>query len=98
MALKKSRSSCWDLFTNYIFFLWDGLGFFGFDGNKLDRLKGIKPRWYDPFFNKGWILNKLIILAIMVYVLNGNFEKLGDIKSQTLNKEKGSKYTFEVQN
>ena len=50
-----AKDSLKDYLFNYIFLLWDGLGFFGFDDNKLERLKGKKPNWYDRFTNKRWV-------------------------------------------
>ena len=70
-----------ELINEYLFFLWDGLGFFGFDDNKLERLYGKKPRWFDPFFNKRWMLSQLTMLAIIAYILYESFITVGDIKS-----------------
>ena len=97
MAGIKSKTSCTKLLNEYLFFLWDGMGFFGFDDNKLDRLEGKKPRWYDPFFNKRWMFSNLILLAIIGYIIYENFLKLGDTKSQTLSKEENPDYTFDVE-
>ena len=60
---------CCELFTSYVYLLWDGLGFFGFDDNKLERVKGKEPRWYDRFVNKRWILFNLSIIAFVIVLL-----------------------------
>ena len=83
----KSKSNCKSYLTNYLFLLWDGLGFFGFDDNKLGRLEGKKPKWHDRFFNKRWLASNLILAAVLDYVLIGQYSTLGDQKSLSLIKE-----------
>ena len=51
------------------FLFWDGFGFFGFDDNKLGRLKGSPPRWYDPFLNVRWMIGNIIAVAICIYII-----------------------------
>ena len=46
---KKQKSNSWTLFKEYIYILWDGVDQFEHDDNKLERLRGKKPRWYDRF-------------------------------------------------
>ena len=74
--------------TNYIFLLWDGVGFFGFDDNKLERLKGKKPKWYDRFSNKRWLAANLVVILAMLQVLGDQYHILGTVKKQILNSEK----------
>lgn len=64
---KKQNLYC-QLLKSYLFLMWDGLGFFGFDDNKLDRLKGRPPKWYDRFYNKRWIAAKIITLSFVLYI------------------------------
>jgi hypothetical protein len=66
---KNRKDTNIDYFKNYIFLLWDGLGFFGFDDNKLERLKGKKPKWYDKFSNKRWVVARLILSIVFINVL-----------------------------
>jgi hypothetical protein len=63
------KTSCFEVVINYLYLLWDGLGFYGFDDNKLDRLKGVKPRWYDKFTNKRWLVANLVVGILIVYIL-----------------------------
>ena len=67
--------------SEYLFLMWDGLGFFGFSDIKLERLKGIKPHWYDRFKIKRWVLMNIIILLLYIYILIGVFNTLGDVKT-----------------
>ena len=53
----------------YIELLFDGLGFFGFDEFKLNRLKGIPPKWTDRFWAKNWLASNLIMLALVLFIL-----------------------------
>ena len=62
--------NCCELFTTYIYMMWDGLGFFGHDDNKLGRLRGKKPKWYDRFVNKRWMLFNLTFLFLVISILS----------------------------
>ena len=62
--------NCCDAVTQFIYVLWDGLIFFGHDDNKLERLKGIPPRWFDRFKNRRWLLfNISFVVALTVIFL-----------------------------
>ena len=71
VAIPKSESNWKDYLTNYIFLIWDGLGFFGFDDNKLKRLTGKKPLWHDRFFNKRYVASQFILAVVLGFVLIG---------------------------
>ena len=79
---KSNTNKCCDYFQSYIYLLWDGLGFFGFSDTKLNRLKGIKPRWYDRFLSKRWVAFNITSLVLVTYVLIEQLKILGNIKSQ----------------
>ena len=49
----------------FIFMIWDGLGFFGFSPNKINRLKGQPPRWWDRFFNFKYMAVHLLFAAVV---------------------------------
>ena len=51
MNIKYKHESRRELISELIFILWDGMTFFDHDDNKLERLEGKSPRWYDRFFN-----------------------------------------------
>ena len=65
----------------YINVLFDGLAFFGFDEVKLNRLKGIPPKWTDRFFTKEWLLRNLILFSIFVFIMNQTVSEFGSLKS-----------------
>ena len=68
--LKRARSDqCCKYFSTYLFLLWDGLGFFGFDDHKLKRLKGIQPKWYDRFKDKTWLAFNLTSVVVVIVIL-----------------------------
>ena len=93
---KTNELSLSNYLSNYIFLLWDGTGFFGFDDNKLERLKGKKPRWYDRFSNKRWLATNVIVGLAIIYVLSGQYELLGSIKQQVLKREQEEKLEINV--
>ena len=75
------RDKCCSLLVEYIYLLWDGMTFFGFDDNKIKRLDGVKPRWYDRFTNKRWLLFNFTFVAAFMAVCVSEFNLLGNIKS-----------------
>ena len=93
---KQKKNICCTIFPTFIYLLWDGMMFFGTDDNKLDRLKGIKPRWYDRFLNKRWITFNLVFLGIMLYVTITHYDLLGSVKSQQMNKKLLSEFNSPV--
>ena len=82
-ATKNSNAKIFcSLVTSFVFLLWDGLVFFGHDDNKLERLKGVKPWWYDRFLNKRWLVFEFVMTGAMYAVLNYELGLIGTIKSQ----------------
>jgi hypothetical protein len=80
-----------------LFLFWDGFGFFGVDDNKLNRLKGIPPRWYDPFFNWRWMIGNVVAVSIVFYILLTELGEFGYVKSQELGRANEIKYDFIAQ-
>lgn len=64
---------------------WDGVGFFGFDHKKLDRLeKGAPPvYWYSRFKSLYYTLSLIMITGAIIYIVVGEISKLNTVKSQT---------------
>ena len=74
------KSTLCDQIKAYLWMLWDGLEFFGFDDTKLARLNGHPTSYMDKFKNKKWIGTTVLGLTIVLYVLISSIEKLGSIK------------------
>ena len=72
---------CCSMSLEYIYLLWDGMVFFGHDDNKINRLNGIKPRWFDRFTNRRWLLFNLTFVTALLVVCFSEFDLLGGIKS-----------------
>ena len=76
--------------SQYIFMFWDGLGFFGTDITKLERLKKVKdktdpkgykgPKWYDKFKSCQWFTTSLILISISIHVIRLEIDKLGTVE------------------
>jgi hypothetical protein len=94
---KERKESFWLLLKEILFLFWDGFGFFGVDDNKLNRLKGIPPRWYDPFFNWRWMIGNVVAVSIVFYVLLTELGEFGHVKSQELGRANEIKYDFIAQ-
>jgi len=64
--------------------VWDGLGFFGTDHTKLNRLKGEKVNFWTPFKSYKVLILSTIGFIVAVTVILMEFNKLGKEKSQTI--------------
>ena len=65
----KKKAACCQEVKQYSWYIWDGMGFFGSDSLKLDRLKGKEPKWTDAFLDGTWILTKIMIALIIIIIL-----------------------------
>ena len=95
MPTNRCSNFC-DLFLTYIYLMWDGLVFFGYDDNKLQRLKGIKPRWYDRFLNKRWLFFNMTFAIILSIVLMTQLQTLGQVRAQEKQSENLNEYIFKA--
>ena len=50
------------------FYLYDGQGFFGFDEQKIHRIRGTPARWYDHFRIKRYLAFKIFLTALFIWV------------------------------
>ena len=94
---KQRKESVWLMTKEILFLFWDGFGFFGFDDNKLPRLKGQAPRWYDPFCNWRWMIGNIVAVGIVAYILITELGEFGHVKSQELGRAVEIKYDFAAQ-
>jgi hypothetical protein len=49
--------------------IWDGLGFFGFDDTKLDRLKGKPLDFCTKFYSVKWVITSFLAIIVIIIVL-----------------------------
>ena len=96
MSKAENKAESLNILKNFAYLLWDGLNFFGHDDNKLDRLKGKDPKWYDRFLNARWVLFRILLVAVLVVVFMGQYDLLGTIKSQELTTKPLMNYTESV--
>ena len=61
--------------------MWDGLGFFGFDDTKLDRIKGKEVTWCTPLLSMKSTPLMLVGIAVMAYIIINEAGNLGKLKS-----------------
>ena len=57
--------------------LWDGLGFFGFDDTKLDRIKGKEVTWFTPMQSLKSTPLVIIGIVVMTYIIFKEAVNLG---------------------
>ena len=74
--------------------MWDGLGFFGFDDTKLDRLKGVPVTFKTKFSSAKAIILSLLALVVITYVILKEAWNLGKQKSQTVSLIQNEKFTY----
>ena len=77
----RRKHSRWKHLKEYIWMLWDGSDFFGFDDTKLARLNGEKTSYFDKFKNKKWLAVTMTMIFIGIVVLMRETSKLGTVKS-----------------
>lgn len=91
----------WNRSYPNLLLVWDGLGFFGFDDTKLDRLKAKnkdKPASFlSKFTSIRWILLSLssFVAVIVILILEGG--KLNTLKSKQINLDQQIEYTYPIQ-
>ena len=77
------EASCWGGFKNYVFLFWDGLGFWGTDVTKLDRLKKGKyykaPGWFDRYKSSKYVISSLVFMIAFGIIIYSEIERIGDI-------------------
>jgi hypothetical protein len=69
------------LLYEYSLLLWDGLGFFGFDDTKLDRLNGKPVTFTSKFSSYKWIVMTVTAWVVVLAVLLTELGSLGTLKS-----------------
>ena len=69
--------SCKKYFNTYVFMLWDGLGFFGFDDAKLDRIRRKPASVFDKCNSVQRMVIIILGLTVLIYVLVTQVAKWG---------------------
>ena len=67
-------------FREWIYLLWDGIANFDHDDNKLERLKGKEPKWYDRFTNKRWMFFKTVLAFVGLTIYSTQYSLMGTVK------------------
>ena len=80
----------------YALQVWDGLGFFGFDETKLDRLKGRKLTFLTKLYSGKWIVLNLMTLVIIILVMVMEAGKYGSIKAKSIKLIERDLYSYDV--
>lgn len=74
--------------------LWDGLGFFGTDHMKLNRLQGEKVTFATPFKSPRTIIMTLLGLSIGSFLIITEAAKLNKPKSQTISLVEDMEFSY----
>ena len=78
---KRMELTKWQLIKENILMLWDGLGFFGTGFHKLQRLEGVKFKWWHKLLSISEMTTLMISIFIVIYIISSEFIYLGTIKS-----------------
>lgn len=80
-VVKKEDQSKWDLVWPFILMIWDGIGFFGTESHKLNRLRGEKVTCWTRLTSMR--MRVMITIYIIAFVLVCVFEltKIGSVAS-----------------
>ena len=76
--------------------MFDGLGFFGFDDTKIDRLRGKPVTWCTPFTSKKQNLILSISLVVGIFIVMSEVDKIGTQKSQMIELIPIQEYKYDV--
>ena len=74
--------------------LWDGLGFFGTDHDRLGRMKGEKVNFCTKFSSPRTLILSLLGLLFGIFLLITELRKLNTQKSQTIQLRKYEYYKY----
>ena len=77
---EKGSISCFQSFKEILLMVHDGLGFFGFDDTKIDRLRGKPVTWCTPFTSKKQNLILIIGLVVGIFIISTEVQKTGPQK------------------
>jgi hypothetical protein len=77
--------------------MWDGLGFFGFDDTKLDRIKGKEVGWCTPLLSIKSTPLMIIGIVVMAYIIINEAGNLGKQKSQTIDLQQNESFTYNIE-
>lgn len=69
------------MFYEYNLMLWDGLGFFGFDDTKLERLNGVPVTFFSKFSSYKWVIMTTTAWVVILIVVFTEFGKIGTLKA-----------------
>ena len=61
----------------YLFIWWDGIGFFGFDDAKLERIRRKPAGWLDKYKSVNRMILFTIAFFVLIYILVNEISKLG---------------------
>ena len=67
---------------NYLFMLYDGMGFFDFHFNKLPRLRGHKESILDKFRDRKKIASLFVFSCVAIVVVFQEIATVGTVKTQ----------------
>jgi hypothetical protein len=85
------------IFKKYLFYLWDGLGFFGFDDTKLARIKNKRPgKYMDSCGSFKWSIANLLALIVAVFIISSEVGNLGKIKSKSVTLVPADIYHYDI--
>ena len=76
--------------------MWDGLGFFGFDDTKLDRLEGKKLDFLTKFTSTRWTIINIFTMALVIAVLILECRKYGTQMAKEINLVEKDSYNYDI--
>jgi hypothetical protein len=88
--------SCKKYLNTYMFMLWDGLGFFGFDDAKLDRIRRKPASVFDKCNSIQRMIIYIVGFTVLIYVLATQIAKWGMQKSQVVDLNTQNKFVYNI--
>ena len=79
-----------------LLFIWDGLGFFGFDDTKLARLKGKPVTFMVKFTSIRWVVLTFVTSVALILLMLLEGRKFGEEKSKSISLVQSDEFHYDV--
>ena len=79
-----------------LLFIWDGLGFFGFDDTKLARLKGNPVTFMVKFTSIRWVLLTFVTSCALILLMLLEGKTYGEEKSKSISLVQSDEFHYDV--
>lgn len=81
--------------AEFMFLLYDECTFFGFDEEKIHRIRGVPGKIWDKFTIKRYIVANIFIFVLCIIIMKKSIDTFQTVRSQELNINYKNVYTYD---